>query len=252
MADSERLARGLGLFSISLGLAEILAPRALAKMIGVRDHRVLPGLGVREIASGFALLAQPRQAQWAWSRVGGDVMDLALLGKELVPDNPNRDRVVAATAAVAAVSVLDVLCARKQAEEFPQTQGRRKPEDVDAWMAVTINRPPEELYDYWRNFENLPRFMTHLESVTELGDGRSRWRTKAPGVGSVEWDAEVTEDRLNELISWQSVKGSRVQTRGTVTFTPAPGGRGTMVRVRMNYDPPGGLLGKTVAKLSSE
>ncbi|MEA2574316.1 MAG: hypothetical protein QOH93_1614 [Chloroflexia bacterium] len=117
---------------------------------------------------------------------------------------------------------------------------------------VTINHSPEELYTFWHNFENLPRFMQHLESVQVSGNGRSHWKAKAPAGQTVEWDARVTEDEPNRLIGWQSLEGADVQNSGTVTFTPATGGRGTVVRVDMQYDAPGGPFGALIAKLFNE
>ncbi len=116
---------------------------------------------------------------------------------------------------------------------------------------VTINRPREELYRFWRDFENLPRFMQHLESVTTTGDRRSHWVVKAP-VGSVEWDAEITEERPNELITWRSLGQPDVEHVGSVHFKDAPGGRGTEVHVTLEYRPLAGAAGAVVAKLFGE
>jgi uncharacterized membrane protein len=117
---------------------------------------------------------------------------------------------------------------------------------------VTVNRSPEELYNFWHNFENLPRFMRHLESVQVTGPSQSHWKTKGPAGQMVEWDAEITEDQPNELIGWRSLEGADVPNSGTVRFTPAPGGRGTWVQVALEYDPPGGKAGALVAKLFGE
>jgi uncharacterized membrane protein len=117
---------------------------------------------------------------------------------------------------------------------------------------VTIHRPIEEVYAFWRSFENLPRFMEHLELVTVYGDGRSHWITKAPLGAHVEWDAEVVEDIPNRLISWRSLPGGDVENRGRVQFERAPSDRGTIVRVDMLYHPPAGRVGAAVAKLFGE
>jgi len=122
---------------------------------------------------------------------------------------------------------------------------------VKVEQTVTINRPAEDLYRYWRNFENLPQFMRHLKSVTVNGN-RSHWVAKAPLGMSVEWDAEVYTDRRGEVISWRSLDGSEVDTAGSVHFTPAPGGRGTEVRVVLKYDPPAGKVGAAVANWLGE
>ncbi|MGA9998133.1 MAG: SRPBCC family protein [Pyrinomonadaceae bacterium] len=118
--------------------------------------------------------------------------------------------------------------------------------------SVTINKSPEELYRFWRNFENLPRFMNHLESVHVTGDNRSHWVAKAPAGTTVAWDAEVYNEKENELIAWRSLKGADVNNAGSVHFESATGGRGTIVRVVLEYAPPAGLLGATVAKLFGE
>jgi uncharacterized membrane protein len=123
---------------------------------------------------------------------------------------------------------------------------------MEARTAVTVKRPVEEVYRFWRDLSNLPSFMIHLASVEPTGNGRSHWTANAPAGRTVEWDAEVVEDKPNERIAWRSLEGSQVENSGSVTFTPAPGGGGTEVRVELRYDPPGGALGKVVAKLFGE
>jgi len=118
--------------------------------------------------------------------------------------------------------------------------------------SITINRPAGELYSFWRNFENLPRFMNHLESVRVTGGGRSHWVAKAPAGTTVDWDAEVYNEKEGELIAWRTLEGSQVASAGSVRFEPAAGGRGTVVRVSLKYDPPGGKLGSLVAGLFGE
>ena len=118
--------------------------------------------------------------------------------------------------------------------------------------SVTINRPPGELYRFWRNFENLPRFMNHLESVRVTGEGRSHWVAKAPAGRSVEWDAEIYNEKEGEMIAWRTLEGADVDSAGSVHFEQAAGGRGTFVRVVLKYDPPGGKLGALVARLFGE
>jgi len=118
--------------------------------------------------------------------------------------------------------------------------------------SVVINKSPEELYRFWRNFENLPRFMNHLESVTTYGEGRSHWVAKAPAGKTVEWDAEVYNEKEGELIAWRSLEGADVDNAGSVRFDHSPDGQGTMVRVTLKYDPPAGKIGSLVAKLFGE
>src|SRR3954470_10879081 len=167
-----RLARGLGWFSIGLGLAEVLAPGGLAKMIGVPERRALfRALGFREIASGVAILTQRKPAPGLWSRVGGDAMDLALLGAAMGSRRANKGRLAGAVAAVAGVTALDVICSR-------QISGRGHPIRVE--RSLTIDRSPADLYAFWRNFEQLPQFMNHLKSVKVIGDNLTHWVAKGP------------------------------------------------------------------------
>ena len=249
--NAEKLARGLGWFSIGLGLAELLAPQGVAKIAGVRGNTGLIRLfGLREIASGIAIFTQGRRpAAAVWSRVAGDALDLAALGAAFSSPDSDKGRVAFATANVLAVTALDVLCAQ-------QLSGGRgaaaKGGATRVRKSLIINRPPEELYQFWRDFENLPRFMQHLESVRVTGEGRSHWVAKAPAGTTVEWDAEITEDRPNELIAWRSLEGADVENAGSVRFEPAPGNRGTIVRVEIEYNPPGGALGAAVAWLFGE
>jgi len=118
--------------------------------------------------------------------------------------------------------------------------------------SITINRPHQDLYRYWRNFENLPRIMNHLESVKATTGNRSHWVAKAPLGTTVEWDAEVINERDGELIAWRSLDGSQVETAGSVHFKPALAGRGTEVTVSLKYNPPGGKVGIAVAKMFGE
>jgi uncharacterized membrane protein len=114
---------------------------------------------------------------------------------------------------------------------------------------VTINRPSREIYDYWHNLENLPHFMKHIDSVQITGAKTSHWKASGPGGVTVEWDAEMMDDYPSQQISWHSVGDTNFPNKGTVEFLEAPGGRGTEVRVTMDYYPPGGMAGKAAAKL---
>lgn len=116
--------------------------------------------------------------------------------------------------------------------------------------SVTVDASPEDLYRFWRNFENLPRFMSHLQSVEVIDSKRSHWVTKGPAGRDVEWEAEIINEVPNELIGWRSVEGSKVGHAGSVHFEPAAGG--TNVKVVLRYDPPAGVLGAAIAKLFGE
>jgi uncharacterized membrane protein len=253
---NQQLAKALGWVSIGIGVAQLLAPRAISRAIGVADRPMLMrAIAMREIAAGVGILGQRRPTPWLWSRVAGDAMDLTLLGiaARRSSTGSERSRVGAASAAVAGLTVLDVLSSMRYTEmdnATGQTWSATGPVHVE--KSVTVNRPAEECYRFWRDFNNLGRFMQHLESVQAIDNKRSHWKAKAPLGASVEWDAEVTIDQPGKLLAWRSVEGSEVDNAGTVTFEPAPGGRGTIVRVDMQYSPPGGKAGMLLAKLFRE
>lgn len=125
-------------------------------------------------------------------------------------------------------------------------------EGIKVEESIVIDRTPDELYAYWRNFENLPRFMDHLEFVTVLDADRSHWVAKGPAGTSIEWDAEIHNEIENELIAWRSLPGSEIGNAGSVHFTPIAEGRSTEVRVVLSYEPPAGRLGAAVARLFGE
>lgn len=125
-------------------------------------------------------------------------------------------------------------------------------EGVKVERAVTIDKSPVELYRFWRNFENLPQFMDHLQAVTVKDNTHSHWVAKAPAGKSVAWDAEIIHEKENELIAWRSLGNADIGNAGSVHFTLAPGGRGTVVKVVLSYDPPAGRVGSLIAKLFGE
>jgi uncharacterized membrane protein len=216
----------------------------LARAIGVphEHHRLIRAMGVREIASGLSILVSPSASTGVWARVAGDIIDLACLGAALTSTRANRGRLATAAAAVAGAAAVDLLCAQQLTRGVTSRQG-----STPVVVTLTINRPREELYKAWRNFENLARWMNHLKSVDLKDDRRSHWAAAGPAGSTVEWDAEITEDRPNEMIAWRSLEGSDFDHHGVVRFEPAPGNRGTMVTVEMRYAPPGGTLGSAVA-----
>ena len=125
-------------------------------------------------------------------------------------------------------------------------------QSIKVEKTVIINKSPEELYDFWHNFENLPTFMKHLKSVTVFDEKRSHWVANAPLNANVEWDAQTIKDEPNHLIAWASVEEADIENSGFVRFRPATGGRGTEVKVVLEYSPPGGVIGQTIAKLFGE
>jgi uncharacterized membrane protein len=134
--------------------------------------------------------------------------------------------------------------------------GPRGEEGIEVVRSMTINRPRSEVYSFWRDFENIPKFMHHLESVTPIGNKGStrisRWKAKTLFNIQIEWDAEIEEDRENEIIVWRSLPGSSVKNKGEISFKDAPGGRGTEVHISIRYAVPGGSAAAAFAKIFGE
>lgn len=114
---------------------------------------------------------------------------------------------------------------------------------------LAIQRPPEELYRFWRKLDNLPRVFRHVTAIEIIDDLRSHWVARAPLGGTVEWDAEIINEREPEMIAWRSLKGSQVDTAGSIHFKPLTHGRGTLVTVSLKYEPPGGKFTAALAEL---
>jgi uncharacterized membrane protein len=267
----ERIVRGLGWFSIGLGLAHLLAPRAMARATGMPDGRtgLMRAVGVRELATGVGILRQRQPVMWLWTRVAGDAMDLTILGLNAANPDARRDRVGVASLAVAGVAVLDLMTSMRQTGQTGAGSGmlaglkqkagaltgaaaEAAAGAVQVSKSLVINRPPEECYRFWRDFSSFPRFMAHIESVQVVSDRRTHWKAKGPAGMTVEWDAEIVDDQPGKLLSWRSVENADVDNAGTVRFEPAPGGRGTIVRVGLRYSPPGGKAGALIARLFGE
>jgi uncharacterized membrane protein len=138
------------------------------------------------------------------------------------------------------------------AQPRSQTASVHQGEGIKVEKSVTINQPAERLFQYWRNFENLPQIMQHLEAVQVLNEQRSHWRAKAPAGMTVEWDAEIITEEPNRLLGWRSVGDAQIPNAGSVRFDPLPNDRGTIVKVALSYEPPGGKLGAWLAKLFGE
>jgi len=251
------LAKGLAWFSIALGVSELAAPDTVADVAGLPRSSVptLRVLGAREIAHGISILAAPGRPMPVWSRVAGDAIDLAVMFAALKSDDADHGRLSLAIGAVAGVAALDAFCASRLSDGgdgSTDTSGEWMERGIRVEQVTTINRPIDEVYSFWRNFENFPRFMRHLESVQQLSGPLSRWRAKGPAGMSVEWEAEMLEAREHEWIAWRSLEGADVQNSGSVRFERAPGARGTEVRVQLQYSPPAGVLGKGIAWLFGE
>jgi len=242
--------RGLGWFSIGLGVTELIAPRVIARIAGTRNNgRLIRSYGLREIAAGVGILSTPRPAEWMWARVAGDALDLASLGKAAATKRNERGKTAFAIASVAGVTVLDVCCATKLSKDA-------KGIAAHAEGNMIVDRSPEECYSFWRNFENFPRFSIYVQSVRSKGGRLTHWVASGPGGVRIDWDSELTEDVPNERIAWRSVGESDVQHSGVVNFEPASGGRGTIVRVQTDFgqkfrsiQPIASLMGKTSGQI---
>ena len=251
---ADRLAHGLGWFSIGLGAAQILAPRGMSRLVGVKDadgnKALMRTLGMREIAAGIGLLTDPKPTGFAAARVAGDAMDLALMVNTLTTPENDKGRALFATAFVVGAGLLDVLATEELVTTTPKVEhAQRVADGLQVKKSVTVNRPVDEVYAFWRNFENLPLFMKHLDSIVGTGENTSRWRAGAAHGLSVEWEVQLVEDRPNELLSWQTIGVSDITGHGRVEFTPAPGRRGTEVRASIAYQVPGGAVGNKIARI---
>jgi uncharacterized membrane protein len=121
---------------------------------------------------------------------------------------------------------------------------------IEVETSLTVNQPRDEVYAFWRQLENLPRFMHHLAEVQERGEGRSHWVARVPkGAGRVEWDARIQSEEEGRRLTWRSVAGAAIDNAGEVRFQEAPGGRGTEIHARIIYRPPAGNVGQAVAQL---
>ena len=156
-------------------------------------------------------------------------------------------RVLGAASLALGVAVVGVRTARRVIR-----RGGDQPDSMSSRTAITVRRPPAEVYAYWRDFSNLPDFMYHLEAVRPIDDHRWHWVAKAPAGATIEWDAEIVEESQNEVIAWRSVAGATVPNTGSVRFTPAPAQQGTEILVEIEYSLPGGRVGAAVARLFGE
>jgi uncharacterized membrane protein len=246
--DESTLSQTLAWVSFGIGAAELLAPKALGRAIGVGDRpTVMRLLGAREIVTGIGLLSGKAPGLWAWARVAGDVMDLALLGAAARSPGADTKRIAAAASSVLGVAALDVYASRRLSE----SNAIESPV-IEIVESLSINASPEEIYSYWKNFENLPSFMRHLESVTVVDENMSHWIAKAPLGTSVEWDAHLVVDEPNRRLGWETSDDSSIQHEGLVSFEETANGKGTIVRVEMSYEPPAGHVGATLARLLGE
>jgi uncharacterized membrane protein len=220
------------------------------------SNALMRAIGLREIASGVGILTQSRPTGWLWARVGGDALDLALLGRAMTSSRADRGRVAAATAAVLGVTAADALTTAKlgAGEGAPEMRAlQAEPaHDVRATAAITINAPIEQIYQSWEGFQRLPRFMESLATVELTGERQSRWTANLPAGMSVGWDVEITDATPNERIAWRTVAGPGPSASGEVRFRPAPADQGTELLFDARFSPPGGDLGLKVGEMLAD
>jgi uncharacterized membrane protein len=249
--DSRALAEGLGWFSVALGAAAIIAPGAMSAVSGVGRRSVARSVGVRELATGIGILTQRNPAPWLWSRVVGDLIDLTVLATNLGSANPRRGRATVSFATVAGILAVDALAASHLTRHagHPLVSGVAAPTDLYFETSIATAKSPEECYRFWRDIENLPRFMDGLQSVQALDERRFHWVAKGQATATLEWDCEITEDRPGQALAWRTLNGAQVPNAGSVIFEPAAQGRGTIVRLSIHYSPLGGRLTEGLKKL---
>lgn len=229
-AAPEQLARGLGWFSVGIGIAQVVAPRTIARLCGVPVPPPLMVLcGLREIACGLGLLTQEQPQPWIKARLAGDTVDLVAFGCATLVPGADRRRIAVAGAAVAGISVLDAYCSYELARH-----GRHLPPRHET-MSIEIDCDAKSLYRYWRELSNLPDVMPHVKSVQEIDETHSHWVAGGPGGLRLEWDSEIIDDVPDQRIAWRSVDGSRTFHAGSVQFQPL-GERTTKVRVDLLYE----------------
>jgi uncharacterized membrane protein len=220
--EHERRGSALGWLSLGLGLVQLLATQRVAQLLGIDEKepglRALRLVGARELVCGVGLLSKSQSATWAWARVAGDVMDLALVGSALRSKGARSERLLIAGAGVVGATCLDVYTAY-------QLQGQARSaflEGLEVHESVTIARSPEEVYAVLRDFQSLPQFLSR--------------------------DIEIIEDRPGKLMVWRSGPDAEIPNQGRLELR-AVGGLDTELHILLRYDPPAGKLGAAVAQL---
>lgn len=253
----DRLVVALGCASAIVGARLLLAPRAAVEAIGAGDapahRRVAELAGARNLAVAAGLLLRSSPA-WLWARVGGDLLDMTLLGWRAqrsgvlrrIPGNIDRSRATrmgVAAAALAGLTGIDLYAAMTRSR--PTTALRLT-------SSVTVAVPALQAYELWRLFERLPAFLTHIDEIRVTGPDMSHWRASAPFGAAVEWDAQIVDDVPGERLAWLSIAGGAVANAGDVAFSPAPGGRGTEIHVTLYYHISGARAAAALARYFGE
>ena len=237
----------LGWLSIGLGLAQLVAPRGLARASGLRGVSPfwIRAIGLREMACGVALLRGENRPVWRWSRIAGDAMDLSLLGMAMASRRHARTRLAATAAVVAGVTAIDYIASAQLAPRKLSELPAPGEAGLALQKSVIVNRSADDCYRAWRDLENLPRFMPGLQSVQLIDARRSRWHS-VEGV----WTGELTQERPGQGMRWRAAENH--SETGALELSPAPDGRGTVVTMQLHMQPPAGKVGAAVASLFSQ
>ena len=237
----------LGWLSIGLGLAQLLAPRSLARASGLTgvSPLLIRVIGLRELACGVGLLRGETRPAWRWSRVAGDAMDLSLLGVAMTSRRNGRARLATTAAVVAGVTAIDYLASTQLAPRKLSELPGPGEEGLALQKSVIVNRSADDCYRAWRDLENLPRFMPGLQSVQVIDARRSRWNS-VEGV----WIGELTQEHPGQGMRWRAAE-NHAET-GALELSPAPGGHGTVVTLQLHMQAPVGKAGAAIAGLFSQ
>jgi uncharacterized membrane protein len=247
--EQAALMRFIGWFALGRGVAQLVAPRAAAEVAGIRpDDVAVRAMGVREIVTGLGVLTSARPKDWMWARVISDWMDLAYLGNEFVADGTQRAHLAGTGALLTGLTAMEMFSG-SQLSSLPARSLANDERGIHVIASITVNATADELYRFWRNLENLPRILRHVQSVMPIEGNRSRWTATGPAGLPITWDAELTEDVLSERIAWVAADNAIVTSAGTVSFRRAAGGRGTVLDVDLRYEPIGGACGALLAFL---
>jgi uncharacterized membrane protein len=198
--------------------------------------------GIRAIACGVGILTQERPEPWMRVRVAGDAFDLATLAAGLLVPGTRRGRVAVAGATIAGIAAADLYCSKRLRE-----RGTR-PAPRHVMLSVDVQRPPTDVYSFWRDLSNFPRVIPHLESVQILDESQSHWVAKGPGGARVEWDSEIIDDQPGERLAWRSVDGAAIYSAGSIELHPVGVG-GTRMRIELLCDSPSDSLSLAIARL---
>lgn len=245
-----RYSDGIGLLGLGVGLFGLIAPGRVARLLGAKDctrtRRMIALASLGQVTAAVGALTQRRLGPWLWARVASDTLDVAMITHATHLGAIPVRRALLAGAGLAGVGWVAASTSLRTARLAPNASAR----GFSVNVAITIQRTTHEVYHAWRDLQSFPRFMSHVESV-QLEGGTVRFRARLPAGVPLEWEVKLTDDVPGSRISWESTPDSVLRNHGTVTFVPAPGNRGTEMRVILHYEAPAGALGQAFMKLSS-